>query len=66
MSRPTEQDIRKTKTGYYVLPCDGSHELPTGNHLYLYYTKKEVIRLWRQEHPKGKKVWSRDYLEGKK
>lgn len=46
--RPTEKDIKKTTTGYYQLDCDGRHH---HNHMYLYYTKKEIMKLWRKEHP---------------
>jgi hypothetical protein len=49
-TRPTERDIELTRTGYYRLPCDGRHE--TVSHMYLYYTKREVIRLWKTEHPR--------------
>lgn len=50
MTRPTEKDIEVTRDGYYFLDCDGRHE-PSW-HKYLYYTKKEVIRLWRADHPR--------------
>jgi hypothetical protein len=45
----TEQDIQKTGTGYYQLPCDGRHDLLS--HKYLYYTKKEVLAVWKENHP---------------
>lgn len=50
MNRPTERDIEKTDGGYYRLDCDGRHD-PSW-HRYMYYTKKEVIKLWREQHPK--------------
>jgi hypothetical protein len=49
MVRPTEKDIVLLDSGFYHLPCDGRHP---HNHKYLYYTKKEVLRLWREEHPR--------------
>lgn len=51
MSRPTLKDITVTKDGYYYLDCDGRHE-PSW-HKYLYYSKREVIWLWRRDHPIG-------------
>jgi hypothetical protein len=51
MGNPTVRDITTTPSGYYKLACDGRHETPYGGHLYLYYTKREVIQLWREEHP---------------
>jgi hypothetical protein len=45
---PTLKSIEKTKTGFYRLPCDGTHDYPY--HFYLYYTKKEVLQIWRKEH----------------
>jgi len=50
MARPTESDIVANHNGYYELECDGRHD--HSRHLYLYYTKKEVMKLWREEHPK--------------
>jgi hypothetical protein len=47
--RPTERDIETTASGFYRLPCDGRHDFPY--HFWLYYTKKEVIKRWREEHP---------------
>jgi hypothetical protein len=47
-NKVTMKDIVTTPSGYYRLPCDGSH--PHANHFYLYYTKPEVIRMWREEH----------------
>jgi hypothetical protein len=41
--------IQKTASGFYRLPCDGRHD--RSNHFYMYYTKREVMRLWREEHP---------------
>lgn len=52
MTRPTEKDIEVTRDGYYLLECDGRH-FPSF-HKYLYYTKKEVMQLWREDHPKEK------------
>lgn len=49
--RPTEKDIETTPNGYYRLPCDGRHDM--SNHFYLYYTKKEVMKLWREDHSKN-------------
>lgn len=49
----TEKDIEKTRDGYYLLPCDGRHE--PNWHKYLYYTKKEVVRLWKDAHEKEAK-----------
>lgn len=50
MARPTEKDIQVTRDGYYLLDCDGRHT--PAWHKYLYYTKKEVLHLWREQHPK--------------
>lgn len=50
MARPTEKDIKLTPEGFYHLDCDGRHT-PSW-HKYLYYTKKEVMRLWRESHPR--------------
>lgn len=47
--RPTEKDIQTTTGGYYYLPCDGRHD-PMW-HRYMFYTKKQVIQMWRDEHP---------------
>ena len=52
MTRPTESDIEVTRDGYYYLDCDGRHD--PAWHKYLYYTKKEVIKLWRESHPREK------------
>jgi len=49
MNRPTERDIKLLRNGFYQLDCDGRHNF---DHKYLYYTKKEVIRLWREERPR--------------
>ena len=54
MVKPNEKDIEKTSDGFYYLDCDGRHE-PSW-HKYLYYTKKEVIKLWRIDHPTERKV----------
>jgi len=48
--RPTEKDIETTPNGFYRLACDGRHD--HRDHFYLYYTKKEVIRMWRADHPR--------------
>lgn len=48
--KPTTKDIETTASGFYRLPCDGSHE--HRYHFYLYYTKREVIQMWRNEHQK--------------
>jgi|14BtaG_2_1085337.scaffolds.fasta_scaffold35347_3 hypothetical protein len=53
MARPTEKDIEVTRDGYYFLDCDGRHT-PSW-HKYLYYTKREVISLWREDHPRTEK-----------
>lgn len=50
--RPREKDIESTRDGYYFLECDGRHYPQF--HKYLYYTKKQVISLWRKEHPTKK------------
>ena len=50
MRRPTESDIMKTGYGYYSLQCDGRHGFTF--HRYLYYTKKEILKLWRADHPR--------------
>lgn len=42
------KDIEVTASGFYRLPCDGQHD--HGYHFYLYYTKKEVIKMWKDEH----------------
>jgi hypothetical protein len=50
MPRPTLKDIYKAyPSGAYILDCDGTHDFP--RHIYYFYTKKEVLRLWREEHP---------------
>ena len=50
MKRPTEKDIETTANGYYSLECDGRHDFPF--HRYLYYTKKEILKMWRENHPR--------------
>lgn len=50
--RPTEKDIERTPSGWYRMACDG--RCGFDYHFYLYYTKKEVIKRWRAEHPKEK------------
>jgi hypothetical protein len=50
MARPTEKEIEVTRDGYYYLDCDGRHT--PSFHKYLYYTKREVISLWREDHPR--------------
>jgi hypothetical protein len=50
MKRPTERDIKKTDSGYCWLDCDGRHDFVY--HRYLYYTKKEVLKRWRDDHPR--------------
>ena len=53
--RPTEKDIEKTyPSGAYTLGCDGRHE--NLRHVYYFYTKKEVIKRWRDEHPRDDKT----------
>jgi hypothetical protein len=47
--KPTTKDIEATASGYYRLPCDGTHE--HAYHFYMYYTKSEVIQMWKEEHP---------------
>lgn len=50
MPRPTERDIYKAQgSGAYVLDCNGLHDFP--RHIYFFYTKKEVLQKWREEHP---------------
>lgn len=44
----TTKDIQTTASGFYRLPCDGKHN--HAYHFYLYYTKKDVIRMWKDEH----------------
>jgi hypothetical protein len=54
MARPTEANIDKAyPSGAYLLDCDGRHDYP--RHIYYFYTKKEVIRLWRADHPNERK-----------
>lgn len=48
--RPTKKDIEVTRDGYYYLECDDRHNPPW--HKYLYYTKDEVITMWRLDHPR--------------
>lgn len=49
--RPTEKDIQRVyPSGAYTLPCDGRH--PQLNHFYYFYTKKEVMKQWRAQHPR--------------
>lgn len=52
MARPTEKDITTTASGFYRLACDGRHDFSW--HFFLYYTKKDVMRMWREQHPKEK------------
>ena len=44
----TTKDIETTASGFYRLPCDGKHN--HAYHFYLYYTKKEVVKMWKDEH----------------
>lgn len=46
----TEKDITMTPSGYHRLPCDGRHD--NSYHFYMYYTKKEIVKMWRETHPK--------------
>ncbi len=45
---PTTKDIETTASGFYRLPCDGTHD--HSYHFYMYYTKREVIKMWKKEH----------------
>ena len=49
MKAPTQKDIDSTASGYRRLPCDGRHEHTY--HFYMYYTKKEIISMWKEQHP---------------
>lgn len=46
--KPTTKDIELTASGLYRLPCDGKHD--HAYHFYLDSTKREVIRMWKEEH----------------
>jgi hypothetical protein len=48
------KDIELTTSGYYRLPCDGRHDYLY--HFYMYYSKREVLEMWRAEHPNDKNV----------
>jgi hypothetical protein len=48
--KPTIKDIETTASGFRRLPCDGRHD--HAYHFYLYYTKREIIQMWKHEHPK--------------
>lgn len=61
MSRPQLADIERLHpSGAYWLPCDGSCEeyrrgltvMGTG-HTFYFYTKREVLARWRDQHPRG-------------
>lgn len=49
MKAPTSKDIDITPSGYHRLPCDGRHGY--SYHFYMYYTKREIISMWKKEHP---------------
>jgi len=49
-TRPTEKDIQRSNpSGAYFLGCGGRHD--SLYHVYYFFTKKEVVRRWREEHP---------------
>ena len=59
--RVTNQDITMTPSGYHRLPCDGRHD--HSYHFYMYYTKREILKKWRDEHPKEEDhCFSCDYM----
>jgi hypothetical protein len=51
--KPKTTDIEMTASGFYRLPCDGTHD--HAYHFYMYHTKREVIKLWNEEHKKETK-----------
>jgi hypothetical protein len=46
--KPTTKDIEVTASGFYRLACNGEHD--HAYHFYLYYTKREVIKMWKETH----------------
>lgn len=49
--RPTEKDIESNGI-MYRLPCDGRHD--HAYHRYITFSKKEVMKMWRKDHPISK------------
>lgn len=53
MSRPTTKDITVSHpSGAYVIDCDASCDAPRLDHMFMGYTKKEALQVWREQHPK--------------
>jgi hypothetical protein len=47
--KPKTTDIEVTASGFHRLPCDGRHD--HSYHFYMYYTKREIVQMWKREHP---------------
>jgi hypothetical protein len=45
-------DIEFTPSGFHRLPCDGRHD--HAYHFYMYYTKREILKMWREDHKDAK------------
>jgi hypothetical protein len=48
MKNPTTKDLVVTASGFYRLPCNGEHDF--AYHFYMYYSKQEIIKMWKSEH----------------
>jgi hypothetical protein len=54
MNKVTKNDIQRTSDGWYILPCAGNCNEGVSVHRFLYYTKNEVWKLWKEKHQQGK------------
>jgi hypothetical protein len=53
MYRPTLKDITVSRpSGSYLIDCDGSCDNPRLDHMFMGYTKKEALQVWRLQHPR--------------
>ena len=52
MNAPTTKDLAVTASGFYRLPCNGEHDF--SYHFYMYYSKREIIKMWKAEHNQKK------------
>jgi hypothetical protein len=53
MYRPTLRDITVSRpSGAYVIDCDDSCDNPRLDHMFMGYTKKEALQVWRMQHPR--------------
>jgi hypothetical protein len=52
--RPTLKDMeRVSPLGAWRIYCDGSCTHPRLDHIFMGYTKKESLQVWKQQHPRN-------------